>query len=107
MRPVPMRKLFVIVFAAAVLAIVFGVTCATLRTSHPDALALGTFVVVSLTLLVLIWYAYGTNTIARVTEERWRREGTLTATYSMELVGEKGNVGRTLFRLHNLTSLGA
>ena len=58
-----------------------------------------------LTLIVLVWYAYDTNSIARVTRERWMREGVLGTTYSMELVGQKGEPGRTLFRIHNPSTL--
>lgn len=72
---------------------------------HPDYLAIGNFAVVSLTLIVLIWYAADTNTIARLTQERWNREGVLSATYGLQLVGHKGDVGRTLVVLNNPSSL--
>jgi len=73
----------------------------------PDttALELGNFIVLALTLVVLVWYAYDTNSIARITRDRWVREGVLTTTYSMELVGDKGQAGRTLIRIHNPSTL--
>jgi hypothetical protein len=88
------------VFAVAVMAIV------TYNAWPPkDVLALGNFVMLTLTLVVLVWYAYDTNSIARVTKERWMREGVLSLIYSMELIGKKGDAGRTLFRIHNPSTL--
>src|SRR5262245_51201063 len=43
--------------------------------------------------------------VERVTRERWMREGVLSTTYSMDLIGDKGQAGRTLFRLHNPSTL--
>jgi hypothetical protein len=90
-------------FAVCVLVIAGVVT--SIEWPRRDALALGSFVISTLTLVVLVWYAYDTNSIARVTRERWMREGVLGTTYSMELVGEKGQAGRTLFRIHNPSTL--
>lgn len=73
--------------------------------SQANALSIASLVILSLTLLVLIWYAYDTNSIARVTRARWLRDGVLSTTYSMDLVGTKGDAGRTLFRLHNPSPL--
>ncbi|SRR6266496_585610 len=84
--------LFVIAIAAVVL---WNEWCAK------NALALGNFAVLTLTVIVLVWYAYDTNSIARITRQRWMREGVLSATYSMDLIGDKGQAGRTLFRIHN------
>jgi hypothetical protein len=70
-----------------------------------DALSIGSFIILAFTLIMLVWYAYDTNSIARVTRERWMREGILSTTYSIELTGEKGQSGRTMFRVHNLTTL--
>jgi hypothetical protein len=49
----------------------------------------------------------------RMTPTRWREsrtnagsgEGVLGAMYSMELVGNKGDAGRTMFRIHNQSRL--
>lgn len=70
-------------------------------------IGLATFVVTSLSLIVLTWYAYDNNSIARITQERWKREGLLGTSYSMELVGtkDKPGEGRTLFRLRNASPL--
>jgi hypothetical protein len=86
---------------------VFAVTAVVIWREWPtkDALALGNFVMLALTLIVLVWYAYDTNSIARVTRERWTRESVPSTTYSMQLVGDKGEVGRTLFRIHNLSTV--
>ena len=75
------------------------------RQEKVDVVAIGNFVVLTLTLLVLVWYAYDTNSIARVTADRWTREGVLGAVYSLELVGSRGDVGRTMVRIHNPSTL--
>ncbi len=90
-------------FAVCVFSILAVVTWSEWSTK--DALALANFAILALTLVVLVWYAYDTNSIARVTRERWMREGVLSTMYSMELVGDKGQAGRTLFRIHNPSTL--
>ncbi len=90
-------------FAVCVLAVTAIVTYS--EWPPKDALALGNLVILALTLIVLVWYAYDTNSIARVARERWMREGILSTTYSMELIGNKGQAGRTLFRIHNPSTL--
>jgi hypothetical protein len=91
----------------AICAAVVGAFVTWQAWCSPDAtiLAIGTFVVLVLTLIVLVWYAYDTNSIARVTQERWLRDGVLSTTYGMQLIGEKGQAGRTLFQLHNPSTL--
>jgi hypothetical protein len=78
-----------------------------LKARQPDAdvLSIGNLVVLSLTLIVLVWYAYDTNSIARVTLDRWKREGVLSTSYGFDLVGAKGTSGRTLVKLHNSSGL--
>lgn len=90
-------------FAVCVFMVTVVVTWSEWSTK--DTLSLGNFIILAFTLVVLVWYAYDTNSIARVTRERWMREGILSTTYSMELIGEKGQAGRTLFRIHNPTTL--
>jgi hypothetical protein len=98
-------KILAISFAIIVAIVVAIVTCQAVRSPDTNALGIGSFVILSLTLIVLVWYAYDTNSMARVTRERWMRDGVLSTTYSMELVGQKGQVGRTLFRIHNPSTL--
>jgi hypothetical protein len=88
-----------------ILIIIVFVTWIALFLKDSTIVAIGTFVVLSLTLIVLTWYAYDTNSIAKVTQERWMREGVLSTTYSTELLGTKGDNGRTLFRIINPSSL--
>lgn len=88
------------IFLAAALFVWLG-----FRQEKTDVVAIGSFIVLTLTLLVLVWYAYDTNSIARITADRWTREGVLGAVYSLELVGSRGDVGRTLVRIHNPSTL--
>ena len=99
-----MRKI-AIGFAACIFVIAAVVTWSAWSSKDTFALTLGNFVVLALTLVVLVWYAYDTNSIARVTRERWMRDGVLSTTYGIDLIGTKGDAGRTLFRLHNPSTL--
>ena len=98
-------RILAIGFAAVVLVVVTVVTWSAWRSPAANVLNIGNFVILALTLVVLVWYAYDTNSMARVTRERWMREGVLGTTYSMELVEKKGQPGRTLFRIHNPSTL--
>jgi hypothetical protein len=96
---------------AITFAILASIVCAfvvwrELTTSDTDFLQLGSLVILTLTLIVLVWYAYDTNTIATVTRERWVREGVLATTYNMVLPGASvGDSGRTIFQLSNASPL--
>lgn len=59
--------------------------------------------VLTATLIVLVWYAYDTNRIAHVTAERWEREGILSTTYEMKATGTPTDIdiGATLMSLRN------
>jgi hypothetical protein len=98
-------KRVAVTFGIFVFAIATFVTLRAWFCKDAEVLAIGNFIVLSLTLIVLVWYAYDTNLIARVTQERWMREGVLSTTYSMQLVGEKGQAGRTLLQIHNPSTL--
>jgi hypothetical protein len=92
-------------FAILVLVLTGVVSWKSWAAPETTALGLGNFIVLALTLIVLTWYAYDTNSIARITRDRWMREGVLATTYSIELVGEKGQAGRTLVRIHSPSTL--
>jgi len=70
-----------------------------------DFLGLGTFVVLTLTLLALSLYTHDTRSMAKVAQEQWKRNSVLNATYSMEVRGEAGGSARTMFRIHNPSTL--
>jgi len=74
--------------------------------SSANALAIGNLWILSLTLIVLVWYGLDTNTMARITQERWLREGVLSTAYNIPpLKGTKGDAGQTVFQLHNPSPL--
>lgn len=98
-------KKIAIAFAISVLLIAGFFTWRAWCWDDANILAIGNFVVLSLTLVVLVLYAYDTNAIARVTQQRWMREGVLSTTYSLQLIGEKGQAGRTLVQIHNPSTL--
>lgn len=97
------------------IAIVFGVigfaVCAfaawrELTSSQPRLMELANLVVLTLTLSVLVWYAYDTNSIARITRERWEREGVLATTYGLGMPNPTaGDSGHTTFQLTNASHL--
>jgi hypothetical protein len=69
-------------------------------------LNIATFVVLSLTLIALIIYAYDTNLTASMARARWEREHILESYYSMTIVPRKDNDrGRTLFLVGNPSTL--
>lgn len=99
-----MKKL-AITFAVIVSLIAGFVAWQAWCSKDSNTLAIGNFLILTCTLIVLIWYAYDTNAIAKVTQQRWLREGVLSTTYSLQLVGARGQAGRTLVRLHNPSTL--
>jgi hypothetical protein len=74
-------------------------------------------VVITLTLITLIFYTASTHSIASITEKRWERESILKTTYSMEMATEKGKregltpeeldkmKDKVLFRIQNPSTL--
>ena len=97
-------KIIAIVFALIVAGITIFVLYKTFG-SAVSILEIGSFITLSLTLIVLVWYAYDTNSIAQITRKRWLREGVLGTSYNFQLVGEKGDTGRTLVQIHNHSTL--
>ena len=99
-------KVAVSIFALACVLICVLVVWVELRGPNPNYVNLGSLAVLTLTLVVLIWYAYDTNTIARATHERWVREGVLATTYDLSMPGASvGDNARTTFRLTNTSPL--
>ena len=69
---------------------------------QPRLIELGSLVVLTLSLIVLVLYAYDTNDIARITRDRWTREGILATAYGLAMPDASvGDAGRTTFQLHN------
>jgi hypothetical protein len=94
-----------LVFGAFVLALSAAVVWQSAQSCKRDFLDIAGFIVLALTLIVLVIYAYDTHLIARVTSERWKRENILSVTYEMQVSDKKGEPGRTLFRIHNPSKL--
>jgi hypothetical protein len=71
-----------------------------------NILSIATFVVLTLTLIALIIYAYDTNLIASMARARWERENILQSYYSMAIVPKDDNDrGRTLFLIGNPSTM--
>ena len=73
-------KIIAIAFALLGVAICAFVAWRELASAQPRLIELGSLLVLTMTLVVLVWYAYDTNSIARVTRDRWTREGILATT---------------------------
>jgi len=56
-----------------------------------NILNIATFVVLTMTLIALIIYAYDTNLLASMDRARWEREHILESYYSMTIVPRKDN----------------
>lgn len=73
-----------------------------LRAPSPRPVELSSLVILTVTLIVLVWYAYDTNQIARATSDRWLREGVLSTAYNLAMPGASvGDVGRILVQIAN------
>jgi hypothetical protein len=94
-----------ITFVVVVLVIAGFVTLQAGCSKNPDLLSIGSFLMLTFTLIVLVWYAYDTNSIARITQQRWLREGVLSTTYNLMLKDNKGEQGLTFFELQNPSTL--
>ena len=71
-----------------------------------NILNIATFVVLTMTLIALIIYAYDTNLLASMDRARWEREHILESYYSMTIVPRKDNDrGRTMFLVGNPSTL--
>jgi hypothetical protein len=100
-----MRRVAVIAFAIAVVLLTIWASYRELHSQSARPLELASFIVLALTLIVLVWYAYDTNTIARVTQHKWLNEGGVNVTYALQLDPQKGSAGRTAVQLYNLSTL--
>lgn len=99
-------KQIAIVFALLGAAICGFVAWRELVSPAPRLIELASLVILTMTLIVLVWYAYDTNLISRITSERWTKEGILATTYSISLPGASvGDSGRTVFQLTNGSTL--
>lgn len=87
----------IICIAAISLFIIF----ITLQKPEYNIISLGSFIVLALTLIALIFYAFDTNTIARITKLKWEQESVLSATYTIEMYTGTVNSDKVLFRLTN------
>ncbi len=87
--------------------VVLAVVSWALSTPGTTPLEIGTFFVLSVTLIVLIFYTYSTHTLAAIERDRWRRESVLGTTYIMEMPDPKfdNSLGRTLFKISNPSTL--
>jgi hypothetical protein len=87
-------------------AVVFVAAALTVKAAWPcsDPIKLGTFILSALTLIALAWYTYDTNLMAKISRERWVREGILSTTYGLDLLPADA-AGRTLLKLVNPSTL--
>jgi len=100
-----MRK--IILWTFVIIIVLCAGYIVKLSSVQPDMniLEIGIFVVLTLTLIALIFYAYDTNLLASIGKSRWERESVLNATYEMVGINDKGGAGRTLFRITNPSTL--
>lgn len=85
-----------IAFAAAVAIVAILITGYAIACGSAEPVAIGQLWMLALTLIVLVWYAYDTNSIATVTRQRWLREAVLSTSYEVALIRKAGG-GRSHF----------
>ena len=100
-----MKRNIVIIFSLLLAVCATVVIYFSVGEPNISILQIGTFIVLTLTLIVLIFYAFDTNALARISQKRWEKESILFASYSMEGIGDKGKKGRILFRISNPSTL--
>jgi hypothetical protein len=83
----------------------FAVALFSIGKSGIRLIDIGTFVVISLTLIALVFYANDTNRLTRITQSKWERETILAATYGMACQKDKGHPEITAFILNNPSTL--
>ena len=66
-----------------------------------QSLGAGTLLILAITLVVLIVYAWDTHRIANATEQKWEEERRPKLLYEMVLARQGVREGKTLFRLIN------
>ncbi|MFC2088562.1 hypothetical protein ACFLSX_03095 [Calditrichota bacterium] len=95
-----MKKIILWVFVSLIVICSGYIVNSSLNHPNINILERGTFIILSLTLITLIFYTYYTNVLATVSQYRWSRESVLNSTYEMDV---RGN--RTLFRMTNPSTL--
>ena len=68
-------------------------------------LDIGTFIVLSTTLVALVFYAADTNRQTRIAQSKWERDSLLSATYGMGAQTDRGHPEITSFALNNPTTM--
>src|SRR5271157_3607981 len=101
-----MQRYTLRVIIIVMLAVAAYVSYCSAYVFEDNILSIATFVVLTLTLIALIIYAYDTNLIASMARTRWEREHILESYYSMTIVPKDDNDrGRTLFLIGNPSTL--
>jgi hypothetical protein len=101
-----MQRYTLRVIIIVMLAVAAYVSYCSAYVFDESILSIATFVVLTLTLIALIIYAYDTNLIASMARARWEREHILESYYSMTIVPRKDNDrGRTIFLVGNPSTL--
>ena len=97
MKKILLLNLLLILIAGVVLYWSFS-------NSQINIIEKGTFMVLTITLVALICYAYDTNRMTNIAQLKWEQENILKATYYMEGTNDKGGAGRILFGINNSQS---
>jgi hypothetical protein len=92
-------------FSIVVCGFMVAVVWQSAHSGKHDLLDIATFVILTLTLIALVVYAWDTNSIAQVTRAHWKRQSVLDTTYEMNIADKKGDSGRTTFRINNPSRL--
>src|SRR5271157_3368933 len=101
-----MQRYTLRVIIIVMLAVAAYVSYCSAYVFDESILNIATFLVLTLTLVALIIYAYDTNLIASMARARWEREHILESYYSMTIVPRKDNDrGRTIFLVGNPSTL--
>ena len=100
-----MRKVLVWVTVGVIIIGSCAIVAFSIAAPGVKLLDIGTFAVITMTLIALVFYANDTNRLAKITQSKWERETLLGATYEMFGQNNRGGPGIVSFRLNNPSTL--
>ena len=97
-----MNKIILWVFVGLIFISAGYVVISSANNPDINVLEIGIFVILSLTLITLIFYTFHTNILSSISQSRWARESVLNATYEMKPIA---NTTKTSFSMINPSTL--
>ena len=101
-------KIVLVIAVVAMIIFMSFVSIQAIRSKDRDIFDIAPTVALTLTLIAVAIYAYDTHSIASIMKEQLRHDNVYNVTYSMRILDREipeAKKGRTMFAIHNQTSL--